>query len=84
MVWALSSSVPAYTGKVLSMTTIETSVEKKKLTPDNLLVPKTLTRTNDPLILPGDLLSIFHGVNNNHFRLFANIPCHRKDPAISL
>ena len=72
LVLALSSPVPAYTGKVVSMTTLETSVEKKKLTPDNLLVPKTLTRTNDPIILSGDLLPIFHGVNNNHLRLFAH------------
>jgi len=72
MVLTLSSSARSYTGKAVSAAVKEIAVERKNHAPDSLLVQKTLTRKNDPLVLPGDLLSIFHGVKNTRLRLFAH------------
>jgi len=40
--------------------------------PDSLLAQKTLVRQNDPLVLPGDLLPQFDGVQIENLRLFAH------------
>jgi len=46
--------------------------EGPKRASNSLFVQKTLTRKNDPLVLPGDLISLFHGVQNRHLRLFSH------------
>lgn len=40
--------------------------------PHQAMAPKTLTRENDPLVLPGDLVSLFHGLPIHHLRLLAH------------
>jgi hypothetical protein len=48
------------------------TIHRQTNPPISLLAQKTLTRKNDPLVLSGDLLSLFHGVQNRNVRLFSH------------
>lgn len=60
------------TGQSFAREPIKQTSENPRNKPPSLLVKKTLTRKNDPLVLSGDLISLFHGVQNQHLRLFSH------------
>jgi len=68
---SLLSIIPV--GAEESVIDIEKSTIHRQANQQNsLFVQKTLIRKNDPLVVSGDLISLFHGVQNQHLRLFSH------------